>query len=136
MGKCVVHPITDSSVRPQLQQLQTHLADSTKHITAAERSLWNQKPYQCGVYTGNGASSQEIYLGFQPSFVAVWDQWGLQASPGYAKMGGVALPNRPCGIAASTALLVTSVGFRVYFDSAQYIRTNDNGTVFYYIVFR
>lgn len=51
-----------------------HIADTVAHITAAERALWSAGGgnMTLGSYTGTGASSRKITLGFRPRFGVVF----------------------------------------------------------------
>jgi hypothetical protein len=47
----------------------THGGNGTIHVTAGERAAWNSKDKMTiGTYTGNGAGSRKITLGFRPRF--------------------------------------------------------------------
>jgi hypothetical protein len=57
----------------------THGGNGTIHITATERSNWNGKDKMTiGTYTGNGAGSRKITLGFRPRYGQVF---AIAASP-------------------------------------------------------
>ena len=95
-----------------------------------------------GSYTGDGAASREIGLGFTPRAVLVASGEGrMGGSGGEHPMiyGGLALPGAPVGTSSTrVALEVTEGGFRVYeygvdFD---YIRINREGMSYYYMAVR
>lgn len=84
-----------------------------------------------GTYTGDGAASQSIRLGFQPKLVLVtcrgnttsgYAAVALPGGDGYAHNGGVALQ-------------VTEEGFAVFVDR-QYVYTNEPGKLYFYLALR
>lgn len=84
-----------------------------------------------GTYTGDGAGSQSIRLGFQPKLVLVtcrgnttsgYAAVALPGGDGYAHNGGVALQ-------------VTQEGFAV-FAGRQYVYTNESGKRYFYLALR
>lgn len=84
-----------------------------------------------GTYTGDGASSQSITLGFQPRLVLVTSRGNT--SSGYA---AVAVPGGD-GYAhnGGVALQVTEEGFAV-FIGRQYVFTNETDRRYYYLAVR
>lgn len=61
------HKALAATVTANGQSLATHTGNTASHITAAERALWNSKDKMAtGKYTGNGAASRKITLGFAP----------------------------------------------------------------------
>lgn len=53
--------------------LNGHSTDKDMHVTAAEKTAWsNGAGFVTGYYTGNGATTQKITLGYQPRFGAVF----------------------------------------------------------------
>lgn len=91
-----------------------------------------------GSYTGNGAASKTISLGFTPQAVL------LAAESGYFSFengyyGGLALLDRPVTAWSEngTALKIVEGGFTVFFGttSINTIATNTNGRKFYYLAF-
>ncbi|TGE35866.1 hypothetical protein E4K67_22370 [Desulfosporosinus fructosivorans] len=124
-----------------------------------------QKSYVTGTYTGNGASSRSIPLGFAPSAVYVCSQRGGAGDNNYwsaSYEGGLALPGSPVrsGVTQSypnggsvltpcNDLLVNINGnsFYVYYNEEDtssgssnswwnYMATNRSGTVYNYIAFK
>ena len=95
-----------------------------------------------GSYTGNGAASQEIHLGFQPRAVLVVDSSGQMAHDGGSwpnVYGGLALRGMPSQIDASkVSLALTATGFTVYDYSASfgYIRINRADMSYYFLAVR
>ena len=71
-----------------------------------------------GSYTGDGAASQFIALGFTPKAVLVFAGHGCTADHLSTYYGGLALPGRPVAepsIYARPVLAVEEGGFRVYY---------------------
>lgn len=53
--------------------LNNHISNAVAHLTAAERTAWNAKDkFAMGTYTGTGASSISVNMGFQPRFGLVF----------------------------------------------------------------
>ena len=91
-----------------------------------------------GSYTGNGAESRTIALGFYPKAVFVIPQSGqmffdnIQTHEGY---GGLALRNSPCFFSqGSLHIQITNNGFSVF--SNEYSSTNQNNMKYFYIAFK
>ena len=93
-----------------------------------------------GSYTGDGAKTQNIDLGFQPRAVLVASSGGIMGyqSGGYpAVYGGLAMPGKSVTTRGGIALEVTETGFAVHTSSSSgYISTNVGGNTYYYIAFR
>ena len=92
-----------------------------------------------GSYSGNGAESQTIELGFTPTAVLVMDSRGHMANESYY-YGGLALTEAPvCGSFLSSDFAVmelTSQGFQVHYTKLgnnTYACTNQENTVYHYI---
>jgi len=88
-----------------------------------------------GHYTGNGALTQAIHLGFRPKVVLVLNQGLLPNSDAY----------RSCGMAVdgfcSVAATITNSGFQVtevnnYGAGGTWDRTNSKGTKYVYFAFK
>lgn len=56
-----------------------HTGDSGAHVTAGEKA-WLQQPFAIGTYTGTGAYSFSVNLGFKPRFLAVFNEGNLPYS--------------------------------------------------------
>ena len=93
-----------------------------------------------GSYTGDGAETQSIYLGFPPRAVLTARDNGYVSYKENGKSvvyGGLAMPGKPVTTEGSIALEVTETGFAVHEISGNnYVSTNQSGTVYYYIAFR
>ena len=93
-----------------------------------------------GTYTGNGAESQEIILGFQPKALYVCSQGGLSGVEEgmYKVYGGMAMPGHPVVDQShnnEVAVEITATGFQVHHE-ATYRRVNTNGWNYYYQALR
>lgn len=110
-----------------------------------------------GTYTGNGAASKTISLGFQPSAVLLFDEKGCayenifySTSGSITWGGGLSLRNNPITaeyiykqevVFSGNVLSITSNGFTVYYKSGAQgttsltIATNAART-FYYLAFK
>jgi hypothetical protein len=104
----------------------------------------HNKPYVTGSYTGNGAESRFINLGFTPSAVLLYSKDGLTRDD-TAFGGGLALSNNDCRIKNSKGefpiVSIVSNGFNVYDNSkdesvSYYICSNQNNETFMYIAYR
>lgn len=92
-----------------------------------------------GTYTGNGAASQYISLGFAPKAVLVL--YGGAAineyiASGRHLYGGLALPNSPAQFSNRTVLSISGNGFYVYFnqtESSFLLKSNANSVVYHYL---
>ena len=90
-----------------------------------------------GTYTGDGAESREIDLGFKPKAVFVCHKTGA-FNDGGSVYGGMALQGCPLmesyGQETCTALELTETGFRVAYKRISYrsAATNVSGGVYYY----
>jgi len=91
-----------------------------------------------GTYTGDGAASQVIQLGFTPKAVLVMPADG-QISTGSSMQGGIALPDSPAyytsGNGNGPIAALTEGGFQVYeqrISSSYYIEANNEGKPYHY----
>lgn len=53
--------------------IQEHVQNSALHL-AGSQSAWIQQPFASGTYTGNGAATRTITLGFKPALVVILPQ--------------------------------------------------------------
>jgi len=98
-----------------------------------------------GTYTGDGATSRDISLGFAPSAVLLLPRGGYSSVNSHY-YGGFALIGHPVRYEGSTdqqnVLSVNTDGFTVYYDDyvdGSYnttIETNKSGMEYMYIAFR
>lgn len=89
-----------------------------------------------GSYTGDGAASRTIPLGFTPKAVFVISQKGYTYSTS-AFHGGLALTGCPVASGNYKILTIVNGGFEVYYsrDTTWTVYTNASGVVLYYIAF-
>jgi hypothetical protein len=89
-----------------------------------------------GTYTGNGAASQDIALGFQPSAVYVTNQKAQQYN-----YSGLAITGINYMVGTLNAISVIATGFRVYEDETDgsywgRVFMNNSGQSYSYIAFK
>lgn len=95
------------------------------------------KRFVTGTYTGDGAETQNIELGFQPRAVLVADsngQMGYTRSSIPIVRGGFALPGQSVKASGAIALEVINNGFAVH-SANNYALTNVSNETYYYIAF-
>lgn len=80
-----------------------------------------------GTYTGDGAATHTINLGFTPKLVITWQE-GFRQYSDYI-YGGIATADYPCGTA--NAITIVSNGFCVKEGSG--IHTNENTGKYIYL---
>ena len=90
-----------------------------------------------GSYSGNGAASRNIALGFQPRAVYLCTRSGIAgtASGSEYSYGGLALRGNPVQLSGVTAVSINTTGFSLSAPNG-YIRINVNGTTYYYCAVR
>lgn len=86
-----------------------------------------------GVYTGDGAESRTINLGFKPKAVMVCMDGVLMRSGQYY-YGGLALDGHPVKRNDDTAVEIVSTGFAVH--ESNYVSANHSSSVYHYIAFK
>ena len=123
-------------------------ADSSlgSRLSAAESSITthtSQIAQKCqiyfGTYTGNGAASRTVSLGFRPKAVFVLSEgyfmyWNASTSGGLAVDGAPVQIDNLTGGGQSTALAVAPTGFMV--GQVNNASTNAQNTVYHYIAFQ
>ena len=97
-----------------------------------------------GSYVGDGVEEREVSLGFAPTAVLLYNEWGqTYKSPSY--YGGLALPGQPVKADSYDTgevelVALTEDGFRVrHHDSTGgggYVNANVSGMSYCYLVFR
>ena len=95
-----------------------------------------------GTYTGNGAASRFISLGFTPKALLVFTSEGYPASP-YVNyyFGGMAFPELPVEVFDRVGdkiqvLEITEDGFRVFYDYDLDLYSNQKDTKYYYMAWK
>ena len=122
------------------QVLREEFDTDNEKIDAALAALAAMPGLVLGSYTGDGAGSQRIKLGFTPRAVFVCASYGAvfyhYSSSDYY-FGGLALPGKPVTAidGSPTVLEIVEGGFLARYASPggnDYIRANVNGTVYHY----
>ena len=95
-----------------------------------------------GTYTGDGAETKVINLGFTPKAVLVMYSWGVMYDTSTTKdsiTGGLAMRESPAYRGACIAVEIVSQGFAVHYNtntgSNQYAYTNRANFPYHYIAF-
>ena len=104
-----------------------------------ETGLTGKAEIMMGTYTGDGAETRTITLGFQPKALYTCSQGGLSGyiEGYYYTWGGLVLPGHPLvdqGHNNEIAIELTATGFRLYRDD--YRRINEKGCVYFYWLLR
>ena len=89
-----------------------------------------------GYYTGNGASTRSVNIGFKPSIVFVFEE-GLRAGVSYSNTfayGGMAITERDAFTSGAYGIRLEPYGFDVFSDGNE--RTNESNTEYNYIAFK
>lgn len=93
-----------------------------------------------GTYTGNGAASMAVNLGFAPKAVIIQaSTFVMDHSNGGSQnfYGGHATSSKDLiRFGSSNVIVVTTTGFNVYYDSANDVYTNENTWVYNYIALK
>ena len=114
---------------------------ATAALDALSKKLASMPCLVTGTYTGDGAESRLISLGFQPKALLVMREEGYSARP-YTDdyYGGLALPGKPVCLQTSYGtnyiLTIESKGFRVYYNRDRYILSNQKDTNYYYLAWK
>ena len=120
-------------------QLGGHLADSTIHVTAAEKAKLSEA-FTCSLYAGSGESQRTISLAFQPKMVFIFKR----GVPFVTYSNGVNTVHAAAGCyghGASVGISITSSGVLVS-ESAQAdangikVSLNENGSQYTIIAFK
>lgn len=114
---------------------------TTAALDALSKTLASVPLLVTGSYTGNGAESRLISLGFQPKALLVMTKEGYPARPYTSDYyGGLALPGKPVCLQASYGtnhiLTIESTGFRVYYDDSRHTLSNQKETIYYYLAWK
>ena len=106
-------------------------------LTAAETALPEKAECYFGSYTGNGAASRTISLGFTPKAVLVMEADGFTCLHynGKYSSGGLATPSQPEEKEYGPIVEVVDNGFKVYY-SGDNIRANQSGLLHVYMALR
>ena len=102
---------------------------TTAALEALSKKLASMPCLVTGTYTGDGAESRLISLGFQPKALLVMREEGYSARP-YTDdyYGGLALPGKPVCLQTSYGtnyiFTIESKGFRVYYNYSRQTISN------------
>ena len=116
----------------------SHVRDTVKHVTAEDKALWNA-PVKIGSYTGTGAKSRSVKVGFKPTAVFVF----CRSMP--AAIADFSSSSTNCYVAAATqgggmaGVGITSDGFSISSASAVNggkSQLNDLGMTYSYIALK
>ena len=117
--------------------LRAEFNEDNRKIDQALRALAGAVPrIVTGTYTGDGAESRLIDLGFAPKAIYVSTQAGnTYASAGSGHYGGLALAGHPVQVNQYMVLEIEGTGIRVHFNRTEYfgIYSNVANTVYYYV---
>ena len=109
-----------------------------ERLDAVETALPQKCEMYIGTYTGDGADSQFIELGFTPQAIMTCPQAGNSdpGGSGSSAYGGLALPNIPAKIQNRLFIQIEENGFRVYGNdysgNSPYLRANTTDMIFFY----
>ena len=133
----------NAKIDAALNDLSGGLAEkaTTAALETVSKKLASMPCLVTGTYTGDGAESRLISLGFQPKALLVMIEEGYSARP-YTDdyYGGLALPGKPVCLQTSYGtnyiLTIESKGFRVYYNRDRYILSNQKDTNYYYLAWK
>ena len=114
---------------------------ATAALDALSKKLASMPCLVTGTYTGDGAESRLISLGFQPKALLVMTDEGYSARP-YTDdyYGGLALPGKPVCLktvyGTDYILTVESQGFRVYYNKSKYVFSNQKELNYHYLAWK
>ena len=134
----------ESSVASRITAEQTARENADTSLNTRVTTLETEMPQKCevyiGTYTGNGAASQLITLGYKPALVLVLESGArIYNYDGKSDFyGGMALPGHPASVNGMTAVRVENTGFRVYYgwnsEGSMCARTNSANETYHYLV--
>ena len=134
----------ETSVASRFTAEQTARESADTALDTRVDALETELPQKCevyiGTYTGNGAASQLITLGYKPALVLVLESGArIYNYDGRSDFyGGMALPGYPASVNGMTAVRVENTGFRVYYgwnsESTMCARTNSANETYHYLV--
>lgn len=102
-------------------------------MTAMQTSLAHKCELYCGAYTGDGADSQMISLGFTPKAVlAILNGYSLNYSSD--TYGGLAVAGFPACSGGNKLIEIIQDGFLAY-NSTNRLRANISDSIYHYIAF-
>ena len=117
---------------------QSALASEAAAREATDAEVAKKCEIYFGTYTGDGADSQFVELGFTPQAIMTCPQAGNSdpGGSGSSAYGGLALPDIPAKIQNRLFMQIEENGFRVYGNvfsgNPPYLRANASGMIFFY----
>ena len=114
---------------------------TTAALEALSKKLASMPCLVTGTYTGDGAESRLISLGFQPKALLVMTDEGYSARP-YTDdyYGSLDLPGKPVCLktvyGTDYILTVESQGFRVYYNKSKYVFSNKKEFNYHYLAWK
>ena len=128
-----------ADVTAETAALDSRLSSAESTITTHTSQIAQKCQIYFGTYTGNGAASRTVSLGFRPKAVFVLSEgyfmyWNASTSGGLAVDGAPVQIDNLTGGGQSTALAVAPTGFTV--GQVNNASTNAQNTVYHYIAFR
>ena len=115
--------------------LSTRVSTAESTITTHTSQIAQKCQIYYGTYTGDGAASKTITLGFRPKAVFVLQEGTLMMISNRV-FGSLALSSRSAVRLGVTTMSITSNGFTVYQNSSEDVYMNDSNSDYLYIAFR
>ncbi len=118
-----------------------HVADEVCHLSAQERQDYLRKPYTVGTYTGDGAQSRSIQLGYRPQLGFLFRAGGPAVAADCMNYNTDLFSAMFTSEYASLGVTVTDTGFTVQslanFDPVTCLspRLNQSGETYVYVIF-
>ena len=118
--------------------IDTALKTVADAAAAAQSAVSGAVKLVTGSYTGNGAESRTINVGFAPKAVLLFTQQGQTyyvSGTNYYMCGGLILPNKPIRYTDLTVAAISGNGFTVSYKNAgiqQIAFANQSSVVYYY----
>lgn len=91
-----------------------------------------------GTYTGDGAASQAINLGFQPSAIHIQQSNSITDgnNGGTDTFYGGFATSKNLISGSNNVIILTTTGFNVYYDAVNRVYVNTSGGIYSYIAFK
>ena len=125
-----------SSMSSSISSIQSSMNSQLSSIKARLTALEKRPEVVIGTYTGDGAETRFINLGFTPKAVLLEESSGMRVSSDGTRNGGLALQDSSVGaLGGRIALQVVTGGFQVSYI-AGYVATNRNNNIYRYLAFK
>ena len=110
---CPAYDTADSTLLPYAEFLcKIHTANADIHVTDKEKAFL-QNPVVTGRYTGSGAEERDVFLGFKPKMLIIYEL-GSQLVSYDAENSAAIYRFAFCGSGGNTrGLTLTATGFRI-----------------------